>query len=334
VFITGLVRVSIDVTRFWVAGAVLLAWAFPAVATAQPVHLDFTLKVQADTTGRGVDLPQRRIGVEGRIFTRVTFQIERELKRDNAWRDVFGNVRIGRALQVRAGHFKVPFGLERTTAATELDFVERTMASNQLAPGRAAGVMAHGRVGRGVEYEAGAFTDGVAVRVVTKPLAKVLGSRPAVGAALSVGHVPEGINEFDVSVKGRRIRSGLQGEWRPGRLGLRAEYLVVTEERQGQGLGDVDLSPIISRGWYASAMWDVTRDGVWQAGVRVEGLQMRSGSQEGPAFAHPRADHLVGSDAGAWTLGLNRRLSSWARVQANLTRRDSWHGVVRMQVSL
>ena len=40
----------------------------------------------------------------------------------------------------------------------ELDFIYRTRGSDELAPARHKGVMAHGRLGRLLEYEFGGFT--------------------------------------------------------------------------------------------------------------------------------------------------------------------------------
>ena len=76
---------------------------------------------------------------------------------EGPWRDVFLNVRLARALELRAGKFKMPFGLEETTSTMDLDFAYRTLGSDALAPAREIGAMAHGRVTRLLEYEAGVF---------------------------------------------------------------------------------------------------------------------------------------------------------------------------------
>ena len=56
----------------------------------------------------------------------VEFEVEREIDADQPWRDVFVNLRPRRAIQLRAGQFKMPFSLEQLTSATELDFVYRS----------------------------------------------------------------------------------------------------------------------------------------------------------------------------------------------------------------
>ena len=68
------------------------------------------------------------------------------------------NVRVGNPFQVRVGKFEIPFGLEETTNTMELDFIYRTRGSDELAPARDKGVMAHGRLGRLLEYDFGGFT--------------------------------------------------------------------------------------------------------------------------------------------------------------------------------
>ena len=62
------------------------------------------------------------IGIDGELFDRVQFQVERAFQDDDdddtAWRDVYVDVRINRALQVRGGRFKLPSAWSATPAAT------------------------------------------------------------------------------------------------------------------------------------------------------------------------------------------------------------------------
>ena len=131
-------------------------------------------ELRADTPASGFDdsdfeWQDRRIGVEGTAFKRITFEVSRELSDDfeaahdlsekTAWRDVYANVRVNKALNVEAGRFKLPFGREELTGETNLDFVHRSLAARVLSPGRDVGVMAHGRLfDRRVSYQAGYFT--------------------------------------------------------------------------------------------------------------------------------------------------------------------------------
>ena len=382
-------------------GVVVLAVALaPGAVTAQAPHptlrvgdalrLDVRLKLQADLDGsaekgeanRGetFSLHRRRVGIQGRLFTRVRFEIERELQQHHAWRDVWVNVRAADALEIRAGRFKVPFGLEATTGITNLDFIHRTLGSSALAPGRSVGVMLHGERSV-VTYEAGLFDDDVdraaaaepalvlpgessgrtaptlAARVTAAPFGRRFGSRPRVGLAVTVRTVPEGLNslrgdmltdgEFfePVYVRGRRLRTGIQGEWNPGPFGVRGEYIRVAEARQGQGLGDIDLSDLIGRSWYVSATWMAagSRKAGLELGTRVERLSFASAEREGPAFLNPRAEHIAPQGAALWTGGATWFVNRWLRVQGNLvresygsgdTRARSWRALLRTQVAL
>lgn len=382
----------------------------PSIRVGDDVRLDFRLKVQTDVRESSPDQPtedgtfhlhRRRAGIEGTLFERVTFQIERELQKRGPWRDVYANVEVAEAFEVRAGKFKMPFGLEQTTSTTDLDFVNRTFGSEALTPARDVGVMAHGRAGRLLEYEAGLFrNDGenarlrepmfllqdevptersrsVAARLVTTPWGRGGGTRPRVGVAVTSSTIPEGLNSLRgrsvfetvfaprVYIRGTRTRTGLEGEWNPGALGFRGEYIRVAEERVGQGLGDVDLSDYIGRSWYASVSWVITgeekaggvrpRASLFQGGfgaievaTRFEALRFGSASDEGPAFTNPRADHVAGNEARVWTTGVNWYPNRWVRLQGNAVReafadaertpvpgeRTFWSGILRMQVVL
>ena len=57
---------------------------------------------------------------------------------------------------MRAGKFKIPFGLDQTSGETKLDFVYRSLGGDYLSPGRDIGVMVHGRFfKRGLNYWGG-----------------------------------------------------------------------------------------------------------------------------------------------------------------------------------
>lgn len=184
-------------------------------------------KAEQDLTDEGglYETSMKRVGVEGRITNRVEFQIERELKKQNPWRDVFVNVQFAPALEVRAGKFKMPFGYERLTSVTQIDFAQRTLLSDIVAPGRDVGVMAHGQVlRRVVTYQAGVFRhDGdnarlrdavfllpgeqqpkadrsVAARLAFEPFRHSPGPRDLrrlyLGVAFTQSDVPEGLNSL------------------------------------------------------------------------------------------------------------------------------------------
>jgi len=388
-----------------------LEWdPLPSLRIGDDVRIDLRLKLQGDlrafspeqpTDNGTFELHRRRVSIEGRLFEDIEFQIERELRERRVWRDVYVNFRAAGALQVRAGKFKMPFGLEETTPTMDLDFVYRTLGSDGLTPARDIGVMAHGRIGRLLEYEAGGFKEdgenarltepvfllpgeeeaeggrAIAARVVTTPFGRGGGSRPRLGVAVTSSTLPEGLNSLRgrtvfgsdffprVYVRGRRTRVGAEAEWNPGPVGLRGEYIRVGEDREGQGLGDVDLSEFIGRSWYATATWVMTGEdkanrirprrslfqggvGAVEIGTRLEILRFESANREGPAFRNPRADHVAMNEDRVWTSGVNWYVNRWIKIQANAIReaiedeartplvgtRTFWSGVLRMQLVL
>jgi phosphate-selective porin len=137
----------------------------PQIRVPRIFRVDFVGKFQWDARDPGDDpsdfdtyeLHRARVGIEGELFNRVQFAIERELteretgdrdpteQRKSAWKDVYVDANISDALQVRAGKFKVPFGLEQLTGIANLDFVYRSGSANYLAPGRDVGFAVHGR---------------------------------------------------------------------------------------------------------------------------------------------------------------------------------------------
>lgn len=197
-------------------------------------RLDLRAKLKGDVRQADQDLEKKggryettlkRVALTGSITNRVEFQIERELQKDNPWRDVFVNVRIAPPLEVRAGKFKMPFGYERLTGVGDLDFAFRTLLSDILAPGRDVGVQVHGGLFRRVmTYQAGVFRhDGdnarlrdevfllpgeaaqkpdrsVAARLAFEPFRHSPGPRELrrlyLGVAFTQSDVPEGLNSL------------------------------------------------------------------------------------------------------------------------------------------
>jgi phosphate-selective porin OprO/OprP len=221
----------------------------------------------------------------------VEYQVEYELGL-NEWRDVYLDYRQFKPVQVKAGAFKLPFGLEENTSSANLDFVYRARISSRLAPGRERGLTVHGRVLKNVmTYEAGVFRhDGdnaqpsasarvfggptVAARVVASPFrdSKSALENLQVGGAIATTDVPLGFPavrartvfgasfyESRVWVQGQRQRTGLEARWRPGRIALQAEYIRLSDERRGQSVEDGDLSPLVAQGWYAQGTLALTR---------------------------------------------------------------------------
>jgi phosphate-selective porin OprO/OprP len=238
-----------------------------------------------------VDLHRTRIGLEGRLIKAFEYQIEGELGDAGApWRDVYVQTRSFRLLQVRAGHFKIPFGLDQLTGGMDLDFNYRSRAGAFLAPGRDVGIMVFGRlIGEVVRYQAAVFRRGGdnvresertdaqadrtwAGRLLVRPWngADSVLRTLSVGAAFTSGRLPAGPNGvrghtipgdafFErLFVSGNRQRIGGEVQWRPGPVGLQGEFIQTRDERFGQGIDNQDLPNAYARGWYGSATWLLT----------------------------------------------------------------------------
>jgi phosphate-selective porin len=191
------------------------------------IKIDFKARLETETRATAppenleqglLEWQDRRIGVEGTAFKRVSFEISRELSDDfeashdlsekSAWKDVYVSTRLTKAFAIDVGRFKLPFGREELTGETNLDFVHRSLAARVLSPGRDVGIMSHGRLfHRAVEYQVGYFTrdgensrtsqtkggrDAVAARFVVAPFANAQGRFVApleIGVAVERSHL-------------------------------------------------------------------------------------------------------------------------------------------------
>jgi phosphate-selective porin len=340
------------------------------------LHADIRTTEAGGDSDADLDLARRRVGLKGTVTSRVEFELERELDADGRWRDVFVDVRASRALQVRAGHFKVPFSREQLTGAGDLDFIDRSRAADLLAPGRSAGVELHGRVAhRVLGYQAGAFVrDGtrsdpswaegheptLAARLTVRPFGSRRTGRISdleIGVASTVSDLDEGRASLrgrlttkdvffaPVLVSGRRLRVGGDLDWRPGPLGIRAEFLRADDARQHQGLFGETLPPLRAQGWYVSGVWAVSTR--VELAARAERLSLGTSGAAELQIWTPRAAQLSAVTDHAWTLGVNWTVHRFVRVQANAVREQivdrsrvgssaqaSWKPVVRIQVAM
>jgi phosphate-selective porin OprO/OprP len=253
---------------------------------------------------------RRRIGIQGTFLKDFEYEVERELREENVWRDVFVNFRRFDDFQVRGGKFKVPFSLEQLTGPTDLDFIYRTNLVDNLSPGREVGVALHGQFNRrAVGYEVGVFDgDGedenargdrnpgaertIAARVTGRPLRGAglpeNAGELTLGFAMTTGNVPEGLNSLrgrtafsetfmdPVYIQGRRLRLGVEVDWEPGPFSAKAEFIRVTDERKNQGVLQEDLPSLVAHGWYVSGTWVATGERKYD-GIRPSQPLFRGG---------------------------------------------------------
>lgn len=316
------------------------------------VQSDLLLTENTDPDDDRFDWARRRIGIDGVLFTRFEFQVERELQDDSPWRDIYGDVRLSQAVRIRAGRFKVPFSTEQTTSAFDLDFLERAPSVSVLSSGRDLGVMVHGRLAhRSLKYEAGLFRSGegldlptpdsrlrtAAGRVTFSPIRdeKDAFTRDLeFGAAIVRSEMPEGLygavghsiggDRFSehMYVNGARMRVGVHGLWTAGRLTLRSELLQLTDQRLHQSITGEDLSNLITRGAYVSGVWRVAgkhgqKGPAVDVSARFDRLSFGTANQTDEAFTNPRADHVAPLSQRAWTFGATWIVNRYIKVQGN-----------------
>lgn len=270
----------------------------PSLRYGDRIRIDLRARFSTDLRRSGAlrdeddesrfDIARRRVGVAGTLGEAAEFQVERELAGTRPWRDVYIDYRGVGGVDLQAGQFKLPFGLDENTSSTNLDFVYRSRAA-VLSPGRDPGVMAHGRRGA-VRYEAGVFTrdgdngrdDRTAVFAGLMPAGRIVvqprrGSTMSVfedfqaGIAFTAGRTPAGLADLrgptavgrpflreEFGIQGARRRVGLELRWRPGPFGLQSEFVRLTAERRGQSIEDTDLPSLAATAWYAHATWVLT----------------------------------------------------------------------------
>lgn len=254
---------------------------------------DAPLTDEGDLT---TDQARKRVGAEGTVGKYVNFEVERELEELDPWRDVFLNYSQFDEVQFQFGKFKEPFGLDENTGATNLDFANRSLIADNLAPGRDVGYMLHGRVlDRRIGYEYGRFDhdgrnakpkDQTSTRVYgdktkvfrlsAEPLRTLKSDYADVYVAMAWANtdvLEEGFSgvrgktvlgntffESDYPVIGERKRKGFEFRYRPGPASVQYEWTEFTDQRLGMSVEDTDLSPIRGRGWYLAGTVALTGD--------------------------------------------------------------------------
>ena len=314
----------------------------PELKFGKLVKVDFRYKLQSDFRGFGEgivtdegvhEFHRERIGIEGKLFKRVEFEIEREM-RDPAdpWRDVYVNIRLNKALEIKGGKFKLPFSMDQLTSPTKSDFIYRSRAGQLLAPGRDIGLMVHGRLfHRLLRYESGLFRqDGdnaqggnltVASRVRTE------WKHALAGLSFTRSDLEEGENSLRgktisgekffrrIYVNGTRLRLGAEGKWTAGPVTVKGEFIRVRDQRLGQGLTGADLPDLVARGWYLTGVWRIGR---FDVAARHDALSFSSPGGVGRLARTPRAANVLGNRDSVWTFGGNWRVNRWFEVQSNL----------------
>jgi phosphate-selective porin OprO and OprP len=248
----------------------------PTIVFGEDLNIELRGRVQSDWRRYDPDVDEEtfdlrtvRFGLKGEITRHLDWEIERELDKFAAledgvegeekwqfgdWKDVYINWSTFDAVRVRAGRFKMPFGLEQTTSVSDLDFAYRALGSVKIAPGRDTGVMAYGELLDGsLLYEAGVFDDdgdngeleserfsqegqdledigpSIAARIVGEPFRRLPVHNRLKGAELGIAfttsNVPEGLNSLQgEEVWGYNFFDKVYVNGRRQRLGLQFDW--------------------------------------------------------------------------------------------------------------
>lgn len=248
-------------------------------------------KFDADTVGTGVgkedgtvgsvSIPRLRVYLQGTVFKpwlRYKFEIElANLKTDattnlNNGRITDGYVEFAKSpyATLRAGQYKIPFGLQELTSDWRQEFVERSIASAKFAPSRDVGLMLGGQFfDKKLGYQLGAFDGGgqnnpqddraflYAARVVYDPLGEYKPIESATenpeknilhfGLAYRFGEVPRGLSSVGVFQNPNdESAAAFEVAWKFRRFFAAGEYYEQTDEQRNPTVGpDID-----ARGYY------------------------------------------------------------------------------------
>jgi len=229
-----------------------------------------------------------RIHTKGTLFKNTEFKAEIDFGegKDANLTDGYINFTHLPFANIQLGQYKEPFGLEKLTSSRFVDFVERSIISDQIAPGRDIGIMLHSNLFEGLMgYGLGIFNGSgknrrrdenddkdVAGRVYVRPFMKSknpLLEGLQIGGAFTWGKQEGEIKDISIPTSdtrfvtwtkgvrsdGTRWRSGVELAWVLGSLSLKGEWMWMkwVDLRLLDQKKDVDVD-----GWYISASWFLT----------------------------------------------------------------------------
>jgi phosphate-selective porin OprO/OprP len=277
------------------------------VALHGQVQLDSRTFIQNHgvATGDGFLLRRARPIFTGTVFHDFDFYFLPEFGGSTVQiLDAYANYHYNPALQLEAGKFKSPVGLEQLQPDQYLSFNERSLA-NDLVPNRDVGIEFHGDVGAGTLSYAAAVLNGApdyisttvnsgandekafAGRLFTQPF-KATKITPLQGLGLGVGgsyesdrdgasgltagYTTDGQQKFfaygsTVAANGTHWRVSPQGYYYYGPFGLLGEYVISDQELTGGTVtkkANVDLQ---NTAWEINGGWVLTGEDASYNGV-------------------------------------------------------------------
>lgn len=308
----------------------LLLLSIPAAAEEAKRQVKFSGFVQTQgETGDRVDtrfsddndrifLRRARLGLAASVVENVEVRLEIDLagslSSSNGLRaqmtDGYLHWKRNKALQVRAGQFKTPYGWEHLTSDTKLATPERALVTDRLSQGRQMGVQVSGDH-RNLSYAIGTFngtpanssgndddgflTAGRLSAALTKAWSAGVSAYTSEDRAVTLS------SDFRVpgnTFSGRRRGLAVDSHWNRGRLSADAEILRTSFD-----------SKFDSTGWVAQAGWFVVPERL-QLLVRHERFDPNTGR--------------VNDDTRTWSGGANYLLKGHdLKLQAQYLRSES-----------
>lgn len=252
-------------------------------------HMDYLSLDNKDQQASSFDMKRARIYAQGNLYKNTEFKAELDFSEGSAASLTDGYINLTHLpfAKTMLGQFKEPFSLEALTSFRFVDFVERSIIANSIAPGRDIGVMLHANLFDGIlGYGVGIFNGNgrnrkrdenddkdLAGRVYLRPFRKsgipfleglqvggafTWGNQQGTVSNIVVPGSETGIvtwNKTGVKSDGRRKRSGAEMAWVAGPFSLKGEWMKTRwDNLKVAGLrDDLDVA-----GWYVSASWFLT----------------------------------------------------------------------------
>src|SRR5262245_11149773 len=104
-------------------------WRNASLQYGTRTRIDFRTRMRAETrasdagitqdTLNDLDIPRKRVGVDGQIMGAFGFKVDRELDAVRPWRDAYIDVTKLAEAQFRYGQFKMPFSIDETTGSLD-----------------------------------------------------------------------------------------------------------------------------------------------------------------------------------------------------------------------
>lgn len=243
------------------------------------LHLDALTYDDDAMSFTDADIRRARIELSGQFGSAIRFRVDREFAGNSGWRNLWASVRPTKSVEIKGGHFTVPFSMEDIQSSNSTQFVERSLAT-ALAPGFGLGggaSISKSRWTASVGYFGDALANdegqskergrGFAGRVTVLPISSknqflhlglsaeqrkfnngdVVQFQTTPGASLA----PNLLQTGPIGAVDKMTNFGAELAYSRGPILVQGQYINARVNR--------DLAPTLNfNGWYAQASWLVT----------------------------------------------------------------------------